>query len=102
MMYAECFSIGIVAWVFHAVLFEQGMVFGWWGDFVHGIKTDLIAKPLGKCGVCFAGQVGFWWYMIAYRDSWILGQHIVFTCQVLFAFLLIQDFKGWLSKQING
>ena len=100
MMLLECLSIGIVVWVFHSILFQPGMVFGWWGDWVYELSKTRpqLAKPLGFCGVCFGGQVGFWWYLVAYRDNWILGHHIIFTCQVIAAYWLLSKIEAWLSK----
>ena len=95
MMLFECVSVAIVAYVFFQYLFAPGMILGFWGEYVErlaGSGKEWIAKPLGHCGLCFAGQVGFWWYAIAYRDAWVLGDHIVFFSQVIFFFAVIKHY----------
>lgn len=102
MMFFECISVAIVAFVFFGILTAPGMIFERWYYFLEGLNSkgmEWIAKPLGYCGVCFAGQVGFWWYLIAYRDQWILGEHLVFVSQVIFFFLIIKNVNAkWLTK----
>jgi hypothetical protein len=96
MFFLETISVAIVAWVFNTVLIAEGMVFGWYGDWLHKLNNTRpwLAKPLGYCLACFAGQLGFWWYLIAYRGEWILGQHIIFTCQTIFFALLISKLNA--------
>lgn len=105
MMFLECISVAIVAWCFFEVLTGPGMVFEFWYNWLEGFAADgkeWIAKPLGFCGVCFAGQVGLWWYAIAYRSDWVLGEHIVFISQTIAFYLAIKRIaeisKAWLSK----
>ena len=50
-----------------AVMFERwqrsGMVFAWYGawlDRLAGGGKEWLAKPLGYCAQCFAGQVSLW------------------------------------------
>jgi len=93
MLILESLSVGIVAYVFFAVLTAPGMIFEQWFLILERMAEngrEWMAKPLGYCGVCFAGQLGFWWYLIAYRDAWNLGAHIVFVSQSIIFFLIIK------------
>jgi len=95
MVFVESLSVAIVAYVFFQYLFAPDMVLGFWGRFVDRLAAngkERIAKPLGYCGICFSGQVGFWWYLVAHRDDWILGNHIIFFTQVIFFFALIKTY----------
>lgn len=97
MMFFDCISVAIVAFVFFAVLTAPGMVFEFWYNYLERLnsRAPWIAKPLGFCGVCFSGQLGLWWYLISYRDEWVLGDHIIFIAQTIFFFLII---KSWANK----
>lgn len=102
-------SVAISAWAFFEVLTAPGMVFEFWYRWLERLSMaggGWIAKPLGLCGVCFAGQFGFWWYAIAHRAEWVLGEHIIFTCQTLAFFLAIKRISeisgAWLNKLKKG
>jgi hypothetical protein len=93
MLFIETVSVAIVAYIFADHLTGPGMIFEPWYQWLERLSSDgkeWMAKPLGYCGFCFSGQVGFWWYLIAYRDRWILGEHIVFACQTMFFYLIIK------------
>ena len=95
MMVFEAIQVAIVAHVFFQYLFAPGHILGFWGAFVDRLASEgkeWLAKPLGHCGICFSGQVGFWWYLIAYRDEWILGDHLIFFTQVIFWFAIIKHY----------
>lgn len=97
MFFQECISVAIVAFVFFGVLTAPGMIFEFWYNWLQRLGENgmcWLAKPLGCCGACFAGQLGFWWYAIAYRAEWVLGAHIVFTSQTILFFLIIKHFMG--------
>lgn len=99
MLFLESLRVAIVAYVFFGVLTAPGMIFEWWYNILEKWANngrEWIAKPLGYCGTCFAGQLGFWWYLIAYRDAWILGEHIVFISQTILFFLIVKKgFEKW-------
>ena len=101
-MFLECISVAIVAFVFFGVLTAPGMIFESWYYFLERLEgrgLEWLAKPLGYCGTCFSGQLGFWWYAIAYRGNWVLGEHIVFTSQTILFFLIIKRiYEKWLTK----
>ena len=105
MMFLECISVAIVAWTFFEILTAPGMVFEFWYQWLDDLNSRnmaWLAKPLGYCGACFSGQLGFWWYAIAHRGDWILGEHIIYTCQVLAFYLGIKRIaeitKTWSIK----
>jgi hypothetical protein len=104
MLFKECISVAISAWVFFEVLTAPGMIFEFWYKWLERLskKAEWLAKPLGYCGTCFSGQLGFWWYLISRRDVWRLGEHIVFTLQVIAFFLVIKKtcevVEIWLKK----
>ena len=97
MMFLECASVSIVAWVFFAVLTSPGMIFERWYNFLERLneRAPWLAKPLGYCGTCFSGQLGFWWYLLKYRSEWALSEHIIFTSQTIFFFIIIK----WLAQK---
>lgn len=102
MLILESVSAAISAWVLCRVLMEPGMIFEKWGDMVHRLNErglDWMAKPLGACGVCFSGQFGLWFYLVAWRDRWVLGEGVCFTLQTIFFFLIIDRIETWLNQQ---
>lgn len=108
MLILESFSAGLSAWVLCRVLMSEGMIFEKWGDFVWRLANsgrEWIAKPLGYCGVCFSGQFGFWFYLIAWRDRIQAGELVVFTMQTIAAYMVVQFIsesgKTWWSKRQN-
>lgn len=104
MLIIESISAGICAWVLCRVLMEPGMIFEKWGDFVHRLNSmgfEWLAKPLGACGVCFSGQFGLWFYLIAWRDRWVFGEVVCFTMQTIFFFLILQKLETKLETWSN-
>ncbi len=102
MLIIESISAGISAWVLCRVLFEPGMIFEKWGDFVYSLHKkgiDWLAKPLGFCGVCFSGQFGFWFYLVAWRDRVVLVGLVCFTLQTIFFFLILEKIETWLNQK---
>jgi len=99
----ETLGVAISAWVFFNVLTAPGMVFEFWYKWLEKLneKAEWMAKPLGFCGTCFAGQLGFWWYLFTYgRTDWEPGAHIIFTSQVIFFFLALNAIDRW--AKISG
>lgn len=96
MHFLQTISVAIVAFIFVEYLTAPGQVLEFYYQWLEGLHRKgrtWLAKPLGLCGICFSGQVGLWWYAIAYRDEWILGDHIIFTCQVIFFFLVLKTIQ---------
>ena len=109
MLYQESFSVAICAWVFFEVLTAPGMVFEKWYTMLERLAEKgygNLAKPLGLCGPCHAGQWGFWWYMVGHRADWRFGELIVFTCQTIAGFLIIKKMgeitESWSNKLKKG
>lgn len=84
--------IGISAWTFTNILMDADMIFGWW----HKAISDLpewLAKPLGKCEYCLAGQLAFWYYLVINFNNYNLFEtffnHVlmvslsIFTCELI-------------------
>lgn len=92
MLFLESISASIVAWVFTAVLMEGGMIFYPYSQWLERLKNrgmEWLAKPLGDCGTCFSGQVGFWWYLLTYCTEWTITGQLSFTAQTIFFYLII-------------
>lgn len=53
---------GACAWAILNAVIADGMILGVWQRALMWLasKSEAIAKPLGWCGRCFAGQVGLW------------------------------------------
>ena len=109
MMFLECVSVAVVVWTFFEVLTGPGMVFEFWYRWMERLNNtgrSWLAKPLGYCGVCFAGQFGLWWYAVAHRADWVFGEHIIFTCQVIAFYLAIKRIssitEAWSNKLKKG
>lgn len=102
MLILESISSAVLAWVVWAVLMEPGMLLDWWERFVYRLDdkgVQWLSKPLGVCGVCFSGQVGLWFYLIAYGNVWRLSDHIAFMAQTIFFFLIIKGFGTWAKAK---
>lgn len=100
MLILESVSAGIIAWVVWGVLMEPGMIFHFWYRLVEEIAQRgavWLAKPLGLCGICFAGQVGFWFYILAFK--WRLSGHIAFAAQTMFFFLILKILSEWAKRK---
>lgn len=102
MLILESLTGGIIAWVVWGVLMEPGMILYGWYLSVSRLEQSgaaWLAKPLGACGACFSGQTGFWFYILAFK-GWRLSEHIAFTAQTIFFFLVIKGLSEWTRK--NG
>lgn len=85
-------ALAVTAWVFSEHLIHPGNVFGWWGralEWLHQHRLGWLAKPMGFCSKCFAGQLAFWHYL--WRcDKYLLDEHITYACGAVFFTVLIQ------------
>lgn len=97
MIVIECIAVAISAWVFFDVLTAPGAIFSGWYEILErlSVRAMWLAKPLGYCGTCFAGQVGLWYYLIECRDEYSVIKHGIFVCCTIFFFLII---KKWAKK----
>lgn len=82
--------IGIVAWVFCMILMEEGMIFSKWWNVLNKLPNWL-AKPLGSCEYCFAGQLALWVYLYQslLSGSYNLLTHIAFISVAIFTIEII-------------
>lgn len=90
----EAIQLGIASYVFVHVLCLPGMI-------LHGCYRLLLslpawlAKPLGMCDRCLAGQLALWYYLLHHGKSYAfsplqsLAGHVLFVCMAIFAVLLI-------------
>lgn len=72
-------QVAVVAYVFTIVLMKPDFIFEWYSDLLDDLERcggwrKWIAKPLGNCELCFAGQFGLWSYFgvfnATYRERW--------------------------------
>lgn len=75
--------IGISAYVFSRILLDPDMIFGWAYKYLEKLPKWL-AKPLGLCEYCLAGQLAFWSYLWYNFTSYDLVLHVVTTSLSIF------------------
>ena len=80
--------IGISAWTFSMILSDPEMIFGWWFKLLDRLP-DWLAKPLGKCEYCLAGQLALWYYLIKYFNDYDFFEHIAMISLSIFTVELI-------------
>jgi len=80
--------IGIAAWVFTLILIDTGMIFEKWWVVLNKLP-DWLAKPLGKCEYCLAGQLAFWYYFTL--GGYNLFYHIGFISVAIFTVRMINE-----------
>jgi len=85
--------IGISAYVFSRILIDPDMIFGWWNNVLNKIP-DWLAKPLGKCEYCLAGQLSFWYYLIYFFNDYDVANHIVYTSLSIFTVEIINLYSA--------
>lgn len=94
-------KIAICAYVITGPLMEYGNFLYWYGSLLGRLedaKFEWLAKPLGRCGKCFAGQVAFWWYLLYHTQNtgYYWFNHIFFTLLTILFEILIEL---WIQKQ---
>ena len=94
-MILDALLIAIFSFVFCGILTDDGMIFGWYWRFLNAHIPEYLAKPLGTCQYCFAGQVALWYYLAMNISNYSLLAHIAFISGVIFIVQLI-------DKIING
>lgn len=75
--------IGITAWVFTNILIDPDMIFGFWYRILDKMP-EWIAKPMGKCEYCLAGQLALWYYLFKSFDNYDLIAHILLVSLSIF------------------
>jgi len=77
------FFCSIIAVVYCEVLMADGMLLDWWARILDRMKPEWIAKPLGGCTYCFAGQLALWSGFFIWNDYKLLT-HFLYIITVLF------------------
>lgn len=83
-------QIAVFAAVFSDILTKEGNLLERYGFWLDNLPT-FWAKPLGYCAACFAGQISFWYFLIAeFEFSLSFAARLVFfpSVAILAAFLL--------------
>lgn len=78
----EVFKISIIAFMFVA-LGEPGQIFAWYQRLIDPLPVWL-NKPLGGCGMCFGGQVSFWYFLIVHWSNYNIIDHLYFAALTIF------------------
>ena len=83
-------QIALVAWTVRNILMAPGMIlrpyFNWLDSLVSRYK-DWIAKPLGYCDKCLAGQLAFWGFILLHLADYspvLMFRHATFVCLTVF------------------
>lgn len=114
-MLTESLSIGICAWVTTGILFQPGHLLEWYWNMLdrwHGElprKWAWIVKPLGHCGFCFSGQMGFWFYVMAshlpvttFSPQYHLIDNLIFALQTIFVWAAFNGADNLYKTLKNG
>lgn len=83
-------EIAVFAAVFSDILTAPRMIFAKYGEWLDTLP-DWIAKPLGSCSACLAGQIGFWAFIISEFEmcaDFPVRLFAFCSAAILFAFLL--------------
>lgn len=105
-MLNEALTVGIVAWVTTAILFQPGMILEWYWNALKTWEGKLpekykwIAKPLGLCGFCFSGQLGLWFYFFVYPFDPV--QNLIFALLTVFFWAVFNGVDNLYKKHMNG
>lgn len=101
--------IALWAWLFCGPLSEPGQVFGWLGNWIYTtvkVKSplneslsDAVYKVLIGCPKCHAGQIAFWWQVVAWHKTGRVS--IPFVLTAIFAAILFEDFAELIDKWKN-
>ena len=112
----ESLSIGLCAWVATGVLFQPGNLLAWYWFLLDKWEGELparwrwIVKPLGKCGYCYSGQLGFWFFILSahfqfsiFSPIYTVADNAIFALQSIFFWAvcngvseLYKTFLEWL------
>jgi hypothetical protein len=73
-MYLKIIEISLIASVF-SFLGEPDMIFAGYRRQIMKLP-DWLNKPLGSCHLCISGQACFWYYLIAYFNTYNIVDHL--------------------------
>lgn len=83
-------QFALVAWTIRHILMRPGMIFHryfLWLDSMVGKNKEWLAKPLGYCDRCFAGQLALWGFFLLHLTEYspaLFFRHLVFICLTVF------------------
>ena len=80
--------IGIAAYTFTNILLDPDMIFGWYNKLLDKLPLWL-AKPLGKCEYCLAGQLAFWYFLVKNFNDYSIDNHVLMVSLSIFIVELI-------------
>ena len=83
----EILKLGIIAYVIF-ILMSPGMIFSFYARLIDRIKWEWLYKPLGGCLLCFAGQIGFWTYLIKNVREYNFFDHIFFISGIILTVMI--------------
>lgn len=89
--------IGITAYVFTMILTDPDMIFGWYGKLLDKLPS-WIAKPLGKCEYCLAGQMALWYYIYLHYADYNAVNHIFYISISIFVVEVINNLIIYFKK----
>lgn len=102
--------IGLWSWLFCRPLSEPGQVFGWLANWLYvKIKvnsrlsddaSDALMKILIDCPKCHAGQIAFWWQVVAYSGTGHFS--IPFILASIFVAICFTDLAELIDKWKNA
>ena len=85
-MFLEVLTIGAFSALFSLILTKE--IFSFYGRLLGRLidnDFEWLAKPLGYCAKCLAGQLGLWYYLIKYFNTYFIIDHFCFvTWSILF------------------
>ena len=83
-------EIALSAWTIRHILMQPDMIlyrYWIWLDDMRVGGREWLAKPLGWCATCFAGQIALWGFFWNHRAGYgfeTVPTHIFFICLVVF------------------
>jgi hypothetical protein len=87
----EAVLIGVTAAVTRELM-TDGMILSFWDKTIGGFP-DWLYKPLGGCLMCFAGQLGFWYYL--FTGDYNLFTHIGFITLSIFTAVIAEKLMNY-------
>lgn len=102
--------IGLWAWLFCRPLSEPGEVFGWLANWLYVnimVKSrlsqstgEMVMKILIDCPKCHAGQIAFWWQVVAFIRTGHFS--IPFVLSSIFIAICFTDLGEFIDKWKNA
>lgn len=74
-------------------------LFTWWFDLLLWVETkggEFIAKPLGMCPKCMAGQVALWWSV--WTEPAAIGSHIINASAAILIASVLNKVYEWTQN----